>query len=423
MSGMPRPGRARPGVPHLPAPAALLPVRRQRPRLPGALDAAAGARVRRHGARREHRARGIHGRPGARQRRRRDASPIAFDAPARRLRRSPKRSSRRRGPGDAVGRSTRRGRCTSSCTCRLRPASTVIGVVRLLLSFAVLVVPTTLMGATLPLVVKSALGRGRDPRPTGLACSTRATRRARSSARSSAGIWMVPQLGISWAFRVRRAREPAGRGRRVAARGGRAQEAAVADAGIRRERRSQRRGPDGPAASLCVRRLVLLTFAVSGFVSFALGDHLVPHAGRAAPADDLCVHRDARDGARRHRASAAGSRRRSRAGGDSTRSPSSRFSSCCSRSRRVLSMHVIGRAGSTSTWAGPGLRRTARSRTSDRWPSTSIAAILPAALLMGMAFPIGIAIWASDVGDAQRRRTDRRDLRRQRGRRRRRLAR
>ena len=30
---------------------------------------------------------------------------------------------------------------------------------------------------------------------------------------------------------------------------------------------------------------------------------------------------------------------------------------------------------------------------------TSIAAILPAALLMGIAFPVGIAIWASDVDE------------------------
>ena len=36
----------------------------------------------------------------------------------------------------------------------------VVGILRLVLSFAVLIVPTTLMGATLPLVVKASLARG-----------------------------------------------------------------------------------------------------------------------------------------------------------------------------------------------------------------------------------------------------------------------
>ena len=45
----------------------LLPLRRQRTRLPGPLAAAAGARLRSHGLRGDGRARELHGRPGARQ--------------------------------------------------------------------------------------------------------------------------------------------------------------------------------------------------------------------------------------------------------------------------------------------------------------------------------------------------------------------
>ena len=46
---------------------------------------------------------------------------------------------------------------------------------------------------------------------------------------------------------------------------------------------------------------MLLTFAVSGFVSFGARDHLVPDARRPVPADDVCLHGDAGDGAGRDR--------------------------------------------------------------------------------------------------------------------------
>ena len=62
-------------------------------------------------------------------------------------------------------------------------------------------VPTTLMGATLPLVVKSALARGTIlGRQVSLlyACNTAGA----VTGTLVAGIWMIPQLGISWAFRI-----------------------------------------------------------------------------------------------------------------------------------------------------------------------------------------------------------------------------
>ena len=77
----------------------------------------------------------------------------------------------------------------------------VVGILRLVLSFAVLIVPTTLMGATLPLVVKASLARGAIlGRQVSLlyACNTAGA----VSGALVAGIWLIPQLGISWAFRI-----------------------------------------------------------------------------------------------------------------------------------------------------------------------------------------------------------------------------
>jgi hypothetical protein len=82
-----------------------------------------------------------------------------------------------------------------------------------------------------------------------------------------AGIWMVPQLGMSWAFRI-----AAGINLLVAigalliARHVAPAPAALANGD---------RGPDAPAPATAthselVRWLVLLTFGVSGFVSFGL---------------------------------------------------------------------------------------------------------------------------------------------------------
>ena len=64
----------------------------------------------------------------------------------------------------------------------------------------------------------------------------------------------------------------------------------------------------------------------------------------------------------------------------------------------VASMWLIGQAGSVFAWAGP-FSPALRSPTSDRWRLTSIVAIFPAALLMGMAFPVGISLWVSAAGD------------------------
>ena len=77
----------------------------------------------------------------------------------------------------------------------------LVALARFALSFAVLVVPTTLMGATLPLVVKASLARGSIlGRQVSLLYAGNTA--GAVSGTLVAGIWMIPQLGISWAFRI-----------------------------------------------------------------------------------------------------------------------------------------------------------------------------------------------------------------------------
>jgi spermidine synthase len=277
----------------------------------------------------------------------------------------------------------------------------VLALVRLALSFAVLMVPTTLMGATLPLVVKSALGRGDIlGRQVSLlyACNTAGA----IAGTLVAGIWMVPQLGISWAFRIGAFVNlfVAGAALVLSKVAARSTAATPAPAGSPPDvAEPAPMLPQGSASADIVRRLVLLTFAVSGFVSFAfeiIWFRMLILLFRPTTYAFTIMLATVLAGI------AAGS-----------------WLSTPLTSRRrfnplavlallemlialaaVLSMLVIGHAGTVFAWAGP---RFAGGPLAYFGPMvlTSIVAIFPAALLLGMAFPIGIAIWAGDVTNAR----------------------
>jgi hypothetical protein len=66
----------------------------------------------------------------------------------------------------------------------------------------------------------------------------------------------------------------------------------------------------------------------------------------------------------------------------------------------VLSMWLIGHAGTVFAWAGPLFTGTPVAYMGPM-AVTSIVAILPPALLMGMAFPIGVSLWVSSVDNEQ----------------------
>src|SRR5262245_9623856 len=70
--------------------------------------------------------------------------------------------------------------------------------VRFAVAFAILIVPTTMMGATLPLVVKSSLVRGRLGERVGLLYGSNTTGAIVGTL--SAGLWLIPQVGIQRTF-------------------------------------------------------------------------------------------------------------------------------------------------------------------------------------------------------------------------------
>ena len=270
----------------------------------------------------------------------------------------------------------------------------LVGFVRLLLSFAVLVVPTTLMGATLPLVVKSALARGTIlGRQVSLlyACNTGGA----VVGALVAGIWMIPQLGISWAFRIAAMINLAvAAGALILARFPRRADAPSST--VTPAEQPKAPGPTSADLSPIVLRLVLLTFAVSGFVAFGLEIiwfRMLILLFRPTTYAFTVMLATVLAGI---------------ALGSWLSTPFT------SRSRNSLatlgilevllalaaigSMVLISNANAIYMGSGPMF---AGGPFSYFGPMvvTSIAAIFPAALVMGMAFPIGIALWASSVAD------------------------
>jgi spermidine synthase len=272
----------------------------------------------------------------------------------------------------------------------------ITAVVRLLLSFAILVVPTTLMGATLPLVVTSALSRGTIlGRQVSLlyACNTAGA----VAGAVVAGVWMVPQLGITWAFRVGALINL------LVALGAiflatiapvRSAPGVVASPTGAEAATEQRE----TAADPVVRQLVLLTFAVSGFVSFALEIiwfrmlvvllrpttyaftvMLATVLAGIALGSWLCTPLI--------------SRRRLNPLGLLA------FLELLLALAGVASMALIGRADIVSEWARTWFAGGSLEYFGPMAVTSSVA-ILPAALLMGMAFPIGVSIWASHSSHA-----------------------
>ena len=270
----------------------------------------------------------------------------------------------------------------------------LVTVIRLVLSFAVLIVPTTLMGATLPLVVKSALGQGTI---LGRQVSLLYAFNTGGAILGAliAGIWMVPQLGITWSFRIgaltnlavafgalvlSRLHQP------YSVRPRSAQKKAAASIG---------RTVDSP--SQLVRRLVLLTFAVSGFASFALEivwfRMLVVLLRPTTYAFTVMLA-----------TVLAGIALGSWLSTPFTRRPRANAVAFLATVEMLMALtalasgFVVGQAGTVYAWAAPYFAEGPLAYFGPM-AITSMAAILPPALLMGIAFPVGIAIWASDVDE------------------------
>lgn len=146
--------------------------------------------------------------------------------------------------------------------------------VRLAISFAVLIVPSALMGATLPLVVKSSLIRADGL--GGRLGVLYATNTAGAVAGSLlAGLVLIPRLGIHASFLIAAAINLAVAAAAVVAARRMAETlpASEADAATRSLGQAPSpvlRSPGGRPLQLERRLIVLAVFAVSGFVSLAL---------------------------------------------------------------------------------------------------------------------------------------------------------
>jgi spermidine synthase len=271
----------------------------------------------------------------------------------------------------------------------------LVTLIRFALSFAILIVPTTLMGATLPLVVKSALGRdsvlGRQ-----ISLLYAFNTGGAIVGALVAGLWLVPQLGIEWSFRIGALANlivSAGAFALSSAFEKRAAVSVPASA----DQPVPVTTPPNPASSSIVHTLVLLTFAVSGFASFALEIvwfRLLVVLLQPTTYAFTVMLATVLAGIAIGSALATPLMNRRRLNPLALLAILEVVVALTS----ILSMAVVGRAGAVHGWAAP-LFAGGRLAYFGPMAVTSIAAIFPVALMMGMAFPIGIALWAGDVSD------------------------
>lgn len=150
----------------------------------------------------------------------------------------------------------------------VQPTPVLLVLVRFLLSFVVLMVPTTLMGATLPLVIKSTLLRGRGLGEGASLLYGSNTAGAIAGA-LLAGFGLIGGVGIRASFALAAALNvlvgvaAAASSRSLSPRG----DGAVAAATARTEAALT---PDDARLPAGARRFVLVAFAVSGFAALAL---------------------------------------------------------------------------------------------------------------------------------------------------------
>ena len=260
-----------------------------------------------------------------------------------------------------------------------------IAVVRFLLSFAVLIVPTTLMGATLPLVIKSAVAsRTILGRQVSLLYAANTSGAVIGTV--VAGTWMIPQIGMSWAFRI-------GAIVNLVVCAGALVLERFASPIASPEHEETTVASDSPTAmSPMIRRLILLAFAVSGFVSFALEivwfRMLVVLFRPTTYAFTVMLATVLAGIAVGSWLSTAFVRR-----GRSSLATLAVLELLLAVSA-ASSMILIGGANSTFAAAAPFFG-TGRLSYFGPMAVTSITAIFPPALFMGMAFPVGIALWTS----------------------------
>ena len=277
---------------------------------------------------------------------------------------------------------------------RLPEAMAVATVFRFLLSFAVLIVPTALMGATLPLAMKSSLTR-RDRLGTRVSLLYATNTAGAIAGALATGFYLIPQVGLTRSFLLA-ASINAIVGITAIAYSYLGDHGAVSRAQASAVTVVQ---PATLALSPSARYVVLAVFAVSGFASLALEviwfRVLVVFAGPTSYAFTLMLA-----------AVLAGI-----ALGGFLIAPLMRLHL---NWLLVLAGLQVG-AALVAVRSFSSLRRQPRTpewlRSLAEWPSMDLilpaalstaAAILPTAIFFGLAFPVGLRLWAGGDGDERR---------------------
>lgn len=267
----------------------------------------------------------------------------------------------------------------------------VLTLVRFVLSFAVLLVPATLMGATLPLVVQSStLRSGRIGERVSLLYATNTAGAIVGTV--AAGFWLIGSRGLAFSFRGAAAINVAvGMAAVVASR-----RYETETASRRPAAHSMAESPTGKATTL--QRVVLVTFAVSGFVAIALEvvwfRVLVLYLESDTYAFTVMLATVLMGLALGGYAAAAVLRVRQELG--SVLLASELAVSLAALTSFALLSSTYGVAGRAGDVLGVGVTDLQLTLVA------SGLAILPTSLAMGFAFPIGLRIWAGDRHTGQR---------------------
>ncbi len=272
----------------------------------------------------------------------------------------------------------------------------LITVIRFVVAFLVLIVPTSLMGSTLPLVIKSAVARqDRVGGRIGLLYAINTTGAIIGAL--LAGFYLISEVGVELSFRMAAATNVViGIVAIVAAYCMPPQSEAE---GTQRQQEIRRSGehyaPDLLAScDPSQRRVVLWTFFVSGLMSLALEiiwfRMLVVFLRPTAYAFTImlaCV--------------LAGI-----AAGSAIAAPLLRLRvrwlpvlaviQASTGIAAVLSFNVLTRTQALIDVAAPWFERIGLNPYLAPLVASSLAAMLPTTLLLGLAFPIGLSLWAGD---------------------------
>ena len=258
-------------------------------------------------------------------------------------------------------------------------------VIRFIVAFLVLIVPTSMMGATLPLVIKSAVAR--EPRVGGRIGVLYAINTTGAIAGALvAGFYFISEIGVSQSFQIAAASNVLiGLAAIVAGYAMPAQsrtEAVIAADAV------------SPAASTTQRQLVLWTFFVSGLMSLALEivwfRTLVMFLRPTAYAFTImlaCVLAGIALGS----AMAAPLLRMRR-----DWIPILAAIQCLIGFAAVVSFNMLARVQQAIDTATPWFERLGLNTYLAPLVVSSLIAMLPTTILLGLAFPIGLTLWAGD---------------------------